>query len=395
MSNLTPHQKWVLQKRKCSMKRLKYEYKTNILPYIHVCMKWTLKNYRLAATGLCGFIIFVFTMTYLYSTPRIELNANPTLSDLHKTGSVVVFEGSDLNGEQLVLQPGIYWTGLFCHKNSKTNFRTWQIRQPSNDWVKQEYPSLSKETETSNSHNSPIFWDEPINFCPLSMYIPKGYVVEILGSNGISSSKATCQVPMRKHAIVFKTKRYSIQNNHRNNDLHFISENVRNTACHLLVVRKLNEIATFYEFKHHKGRRFSIDFPTFKKKLYPIVIWTGLHCTSSMMPTNLYVNKLLSLTNSSSNPVKINYAAPLSFLPRSVNIVEAGYSIYYVYIKERGGCSPASLNRWYYKGPIASTSKYDVESDSNALDKTIWNDVASSNDLIHLVVITKDKKDER
>ena len=39
-------------KRKCSMKRLKYEYKTNILPYIHVCMKWTIKNYRLAATGL-------------------------------------------------------------------------------------------------------------------------------------------------------------------------------------------------------------------------------------------------------------------------------------------------------------------------------------------------------
>jgi hypothetical protein len=252
--------------------------------------------------------------------------------------------------------------------------------------VKKEYPVLSKETAITNSHNSPILWDEPLGFCPLSIYIPTGYVVEILGSTGISSAMAACQVPMRKHATIFKTKQYSM-NNHRKNNLHFISENVRNTACHIVVVRKLNEIATFYEFKHRRGRRFTVDHRSAKK--FPLVLWTGLHCTSSTMPTNLYVNKILPLTNSSTTRIKIDYSAPLSFLPRSLNILESGYSIYYVYIKERGGCSPNSLMRWFYKGPIASTSQSGNLNKLRVHDETLWNDVADSKDLIHLVVVTK------
>ena len=253
--------------------------------------------------------------------PNITLSDNPTLEDLHMTGSVVVFEGNDLNGEQRVLEPGItvgiillkklYFlffflpqltftydivtvTGLFCYRSTKTSFRTWQVRQPSNDWVKKEYPVLSSESSDRNNRHSPVSWDEPIGFCPLSLYVPEG-VVDFLGASGIQSAKATCQVPMRKHASVYKTKRVIVRNNRKSN-ARFISENVRNTACHLIVIRRLNVIATFFEFKHHKGRQFSIDFKN--NKQFPLVLWTGMHCTSSSMPTNLYVNNLLPFTNS-------------------------------------------------------------------------------------------------
>ena len=279
-------------------------------------------------------------------------------------------------------------TGLFCYRSSKTSFRTWQVRQPSNDWVKKEYPVLSSESSDRNNRRSPVLWDEPIGFCPLSLYVPEGYVVDFLGASGIQSAKATCQVPMRKHASVYKTKRVIVRNNRKSN-ARFISENVRNTACHLIVIRRLNVIATFFEFKHHKGRQFSIDFKN--NKQFPLVLWTGMHCISSSMPTNLYVNRLLPFTNSSEpGKVKVDYTAPISFLPRSVNVVEKGYSVYYVYIKERGGCSPQSLSRWFYKGPVASTSK--TRKYGKAEDPSTWNDVAETKDLVHLVVITRDEE---
>ena len=108
MSNLTPHQRWILRKRRCSWKRLKYEYKTNVLPYIYACQLWTLKNYAALTRGLCVCIVFLFVLLSTFAKPKIVLRDNPTLEDLHITGSVVVFEGNDLNGEQRVLEPGIY-----------------------------------------------------------------------------------------------------------------------------------------------------------------------------------------------------------------------------------------------------------------------------------------------
>ena len=108
MSNLTPHQRWILRKRKCSLKRLKYEYKTNVLPYIYACQLWALKNYAALVRGLFVCIVFLFVLTSTLARPQITLRDNPTLEDLRVTGSVVVFEGNDLNGEQRVLEPGIY-----------------------------------------------------------------------------------------------------------------------------------------------------------------------------------------------------------------------------------------------------------------------------------------------
>ena len=108
MSNLTPHQRSILRKRKCSLKRLKYEYKTNVLPYVYACQLWALKNYTALVRGLFVCIVFLFVLMSTLARPNITLSDNPTLEDLHMTGSVVVFEGNDLNGEQRVLEPGIY-----------------------------------------------------------------------------------------------------------------------------------------------------------------------------------------------------------------------------------------------------------------------------------------------
>jgi hypothetical protein len=108
MSNLTPHQRWMLQKRKCSVKRLKYEYKRNVAPYVYVCIRWTIKHSKVLPKYLGVSVLLMYILVYLFSSPKIELSVNPTLKDLRNTGSVVAFEGGNLNGEQRVLSPGIY-----------------------------------------------------------------------------------------------------------------------------------------------------------------------------------------------------------------------------------------------------------------------------------------------
>ena len=81
------------KKRKCSLKRLKYEYKTNVLPYVYACQLWALKNYTALVRGLFVCIVFLFVLMSTLARPNITLSDNPTLEDLHMTGSVVVFEG--------------------------------------------------------------------------------------------------------------------------------------------------------------------------------------------------------------------------------------------------------------------------------------------------------------
>jgi|EP00945_MAST-04E_sp_MAST-4E-sp1_P004132 hypothetical protein len=364
-NNLTGHQRWILKKRKWTLKRLKYEYRTKVEPALHQVVKFTRANKKIVAVS-----IFLASVTILYRTLFSGVSAyeedSPTVFDLKRTNDVVVFEGHDLNGEQRVLQPGVHWTGIYCNKGTSggsSNFRSWQTRSPSNKWVEEHYPQQGR-----------IDWDDPVSFCPQSLYVPDGYVVEFLGSNGIQ--RGTCQTPMRRHATIYHTKKY----NPRRHVRPFISQHVRNTACHLLVVRKLNEILTFYEFKRHKGRSFSVD-QTYQN--FPLVLWTGLHCGSDSLTTNAYVQNILPLTNETSRPTRVDFSKPIGFLPRGVDLKEPGFAVYVVYLKEHGGCSEMSLPRWYFKGPLAKIPN------AGSTDKSEWDNLAQSTDLAHLVVITK------
>ena len=74
-SNLTPHQRWILRKRKCSLKRLKYEYKTNVLPYVYAsCGRWNTQP-LLRFVRLYSFFCAHDTL----ARPNITLSDNPTL----------------------------------------------------------------------------------------------------------------------------------------------------------------------------------------------------------------------------------------------------------------------------------------------------------------------------
>ena len=375
--NLTPHQRWILQKRTWSRKRIKHEWKTKCLPRWYTLVLFAKRKQRKLLQGGTCLIIFALYLLYFHtSTLLAEEDFDlVTMQDLTHTNSVAVFEGPDLNGQQRFLTPGVHWTGLFCNKNSNSNFRSWQSRSPSDKWIKKHY----QET---------IHWDEPVGFCPLSVFVPSGFVVEIVGSNGMQKSSAACQTPMRRHATLWRTKKYGDPTKARKRELPFISEHVRNTACHLLVVRKLNVIMTFYEFKRHNGRSYSVDQASVSGAQLPLVLWTGVHCAADTLPTIAYVQHLLPFTNNTvaeGKPLpKINFQNPIGFLPRGIDIQEPGYSAYIVYIKERGGCSEQSLPRWYYKPTPSATLPLHGD-----VDRTRWDDFASSSDLAHLIVITR------